>query len=353
MEIKNFIADKIFDFIQHNLVEVRYFYLSKHEIITWEYVLSHPNVPWDWRGVTQNPSVTWEIIQKYPKCPWDFDCISENPNITWEIVQNNPDYNWDFRVLTSNHNFSLKFILEHPDIPWNYSEVSKKPGVNQELLLEYIDLDWNWYYILNNITITWDYYQLFRKHGVIKECNLVNVHWLISKNPGITWEDINNNPDYPWNTYFVLRNPNINQEHIDMLLKNRKLAAPRFQAFNPDTSPYWTHNRYMLNTDKISWEVVKKNPKIVSPRFYISRCPNLVWDMLEDPEYHIFRKRYFIKIPHVETLLDSWQNCSVVKRYRAASKIQRFYLKSRHDPKYKLCRYILSRDYEIVKRGIK
>jgi hypothetical protein len=59
-------------------------------------VQQNPDKPWDWFGISANPTLSWGFIQKNPDKPWDWCFISENPNITWDIVQQNPDKPWDW-----------------------------------------------------------------------------------------------------------------------------------------------------------------------------------------------------------------------------------------------------------------
>ena len=42
------------------------------------------------------------------------------------------------------------------------------------------------------------------------------IEWVeISRNPNITWDIVESNPDKPWNWYSVSRNPNITMEIIE------------------------------------------------------------------------------------------------------------------------------------------
>ena len=61
-----------------------------------QYVLYHPDKPWDYDWLSKNPNITLDIVQNYPNKPWSYLWLSQNPNITWEIVQNNPDKSWDY-----------------------------------------------------------------------------------------------------------------------------------------------------------------------------------------------------------------------------------------------------------------
>ena len=61
-----------------------------------QYVLDHPEKPWDWLGISENPNVTMEDIISNPEKPWDWLGVSVNPNITMEFIISHPDKPWDW-----------------------------------------------------------------------------------------------------------------------------------------------------------------------------------------------------------------------------------------------------------------
>ena len=44
----------------------------------------------------------FDYILEHPDKPWDYSRMSSNPNITWDIVEENPDVPWDYIVLSAN-----------------------------------------------------------------------------------------------------------------------------------------------------------------------------------------------------------------------------------------------------------
>jgi hypothetical protein len=53
---------------------------TTRSIITPDIVRANPDKPWDWSGISSNPSITWDIIQANPDKPWDWSGISSNPS---------------------------------------------------------------------------------------------------------------------------------------------------------------------------------------------------------------------------------------------------------------------------------
>ncbi len=68
----------------------------------WDLVCDNPDKPWDWDGISENPSITFDMVQNNPDKPWDWNYISRNPNTTPQIIKDNPDKLWDWRDLSWN-----------------------------------------------------------------------------------------------------------------------------------------------------------------------------------------------------------------------------------------------------------
>jgi hypothetical protein len=165
--------------------------------LTWEYVLEHPNMKWNYFILSHNECVTMDIVNKYSDKPWDLNILIQNKNITWDIIKNNPQYEWNYYYFSYNPNMTWKIAIENPNIVWDYSR------------LTYLDdVDWN--VIENNLNRGWDYYYL-------------------SESNKITTEIVLKYPNLPWSPKLLLKNKNISidKEFIDSL-NNRynKLSGP-------------------------------------------------------------------------------------------------------------------------------
>jgi hypothetical protein len=50
---------------------------------TWyDYILTHPDKPWNYTLISRNPNITWDIVQANPNLRWNYVSMSRNPNIT-------------------------------------------------------------------------------------------------------------------------------------------------------------------------------------------------------------------------------------------------------------------------------
>ena len=67
-------------------------------------LLKYPKKPWDWYGISRNPSLTMGFLgNNLEKYPWNWCGISRNPNLTMEFLENNLEkYPWDWRGISWN-----------------------------------------------------------------------------------------------------------------------------------------------------------------------------------------------------------------------------------------------------------
>ena len=75
----------------------------------------------------------------------------------------------------------------------------RNPNITWDIIQNNPDKDWNWYWYIINPNITWDIIQ----NNPDKRLELVDY---ISRNPNITWDIIQNNPDKPWDWHRVYQN---------------------------------------------------------------------------------------------------------------------------------------------------
>ena len=108
-------------------------------------LLTNPDKPWDWPGLSQNINTTWEIVLANLDKPWNWTFLSRNPNITWEIVLANPDKPWDWHGLSQNPNITWEIVKTNPDKPWDWHGLSQNPNITWEIVKTNPDKPWNWY----------------------------------------------------------------------------------------------------------------------------------------------------------------------------------------------------------------
>ena len=100
-------------------------------------------------------------------------------------------------------------FIEANDInkPWNWVEFSKNPNLTMECINKQPDKDWDWSSISSKPNITWK---------DIEANPDKPWRWdLISLNPNITMDIIRANPDKPWCYQNISQNPNLTMEFVN------------------------------------------------------------------------------------------------------------------------------------------
>lgn len=126
----------------------------------------------------------------------------------------------------------------------------------ERLILKYPRRDWNFHELSANKSVTWDFIQ-----------DHPEFHWkptFVSVNPNVSWEIVKQNQNYPWNYYWLSQNDNIT---IDIVKSN------------PGKS--WNTNRLALNKN-ITWEIIKENPNMDWNYRTFSGNPNLTWKIVKE-----------------------------------------------------------------------
>jgi len=160
-------------------------YLSKHSCITWDIVQQHPDLEWDYQSLSMNPNVTWEIIHAHPECPFHVGAFSSNANVTPSCVEDHPELAWNYCSLSSNPGIPCDYILTHPHYSWSYIELGAHPFLTVDLICSYPYKPWDLLTISENPTFSWE--ELLEMKHVFPTWNLmVHVSHYIRRNPNFT-----------------------------------------------------------------------------------------------------------------------------------------------------------------------
>ncbi len=185
-----------------------WFSLSKNPRISVKDVSHHPELPWDWKGLSRNPTILSDhnfVKQNLSKMdkeqliktmPLSFlmyhsfhyffsyifwKCISVNPTLTTKFVLDNLQEDWCWSSLSCHPSFTSEFIEQHPSLPWDWKSI----GCNRSITPEFVE---------RNLNKQW--------------------YWTkLSENPSII-PLIFSHPEYPWDWYMVSSNPSLTKELI-------------------------------------------------------------------------------------------------------------------------------------------
>jgi hypothetical protein len=84
-----------------------------------KYMDEHPEITWEWMGISGNPNITMDIIEKYVDKPWDWNGISRNQNLTMVYAYTHLEKPWDWERISMNPNITMDIIEKYVDKPWN------------------------------------------------------------------------------------------------------------------------------------------------------------------------------------------------------------------------------------------
>lgn len=254
--------------------------LSSNLNITKNVVLTFPGLPWNDVSLVQNPNFTLEDILDLFGYMTNIDhFISKNPNITWDLVCKHPDIKWDYRMLSShidpqvffnnpkkffsyqhlssNPKLTIQDIINYKHKNWNFNLLSKNPGIKYTDILDNPKLGlWNYKYISENPNL--------RIQDIL---NFPEKSWDMfefSNNPSLSWSDVLNNPELNWNFTNLSSNPCVN---IDII---KKYPNSFISSYFKDEQQ-WSYFDFNTNPT-VTWKIVNDNPKF--PWYSISLCKN-------------------------------------------------------------------------------
>lgn len=163
--------------------------------------------------ICQNPNITMETVKKYPGFGWQWDLIIKNPGIYPKDVFENIDIPWNLDYLSGNPNLTPNDIESHPEIKWN-DYIFNSIHMTKEFVLAHIDeynsteLKYYMYDLSKNLKLTINDFEDYPRLA-----NLLDWSGL-SENISFTISDIIKNPQYPWEWEWVSNNPNVTLQII-------------------------------------------------------------------------------------------------------------------------------------------
>lgn len=292
--------------------------IEKFPNAEWNYnvLSSHPNVslitlkkmsekPWNWKLLTSNVNWNWNWVREFPDKEWNWVTISKSNNFHWDWVREFPDKPWCWNTLSENVD-GIHLIKYFPDKPWCWYSLTTGPGITIEEMIENPNFPWT----VNQLLFTdideneLKFIRFYRSHYDYDAwCDHT------SRTP---WKIIKNNMDLPWVFDFVKISNDFQESDIKYLYKHK---------WN------WKHLSEVLDFDKI-----------------ISMCMDLPWD------FEYVSRNKSVTFRHVEIFSECKWNYNVInldydkKHWIAAETIKRFWKRCATDPSYSMCRKLVLRD---------
>lgn len=252
---------------------------------TVKWLLQFPNKSWDWGHIHKNPKFEFDWVYKFQNESWNWKELSKLATI--QLLRQYPMFKWDWEVVTRSSKVSKTDMANNTDLPWCVSLVKFNDIITDDditflrtyqneidwecistnaplcIVRENMNLPWFHYVInLEKYPITQndldflhetsnDYIWNWAKLAYITPFQLIvkNKHmdWepeMLSLNPTVTYDDVQNHSDLPWDLTITPCEP------IDRCIRRwvaANLIKRRFR--NAITNPKYKMCRDRLNNE--------------------------------------------------------------------------------------------------------
>ncbi len=205
--------------------------LSESSYFSWEWVREFPDKSWNWYTLSKKVN-NIEIIKEFQDKPWSWYTLTLSPLISFDDMMQNPNFPWminellftliddvniDFlRYFRSHYDSSAWYdhtsrtpwsiIKKNMDLPWKFSEIrftSADEFTEDDIKYLYSVNDWNMQHLSEKL----DFHKI-----ILKTPDLDWDYDYISKNPTITYRDVDMFPDIRWNLHLV--NLELNKKEV-------------------------------------------------------------------------------------------------------------------------------------------
>ena len=225
--------------------------------VPFDYILAHPEIPWDMaRRSLLDPAIQ-ENVRRAPCLAWDLYEMSANPHISLEFVLSTgytvdvlDEYElfaadgsvkemrklplqltgaWDWKRLSANPAMTLP-DLQDLQYPWEWPEASANPNLTWDVVMQHPDRNWDW----DKLSATLPLERILAEGvGAAHPWSMAG----LSQHPAVGWDTVAVHPEREWVPSVLLRNPMPLYQRRWMVATARQWgAARRLQRFARDVT---------------------------------------------------------------------------------------------------------------------
>ena len=100
----------------------------------------------------------------------------------------------------------MEMVLHLPRLQCDWWSVSRNPGITMQDIIDNPQCFWEFFAVSENPNLTVDILSMYAP---------IRFKWYsVTSNPGITMQDIMDHPEYPWDPYAICENPNLSIQMI-------------------------------------------------------------------------------------------------------------------------------------------
>ena len=162
----------------------------------------------------------YEIILKNPDKPWDWKSLSYNQEkITLDLVLKLPHKPWSWNDLSWNPFITLDFINQissNKNIKpnWNWTGISQSSKITFDDVLQNMDKPWDFKLLNANPNLTLEGILKIMSNFTKTQQKKIFDWNFISANQNLDFNDVLQNLDLPWVKSELARNMNLKIEHL-------------------------------------------------------------------------------------------------------------------------------------------
>ena len=186
------------------------------EMFTWapwltkDFVEEFSNKDFGWHSLSRRPFFDLEMVLKFRHKNLDWQSITDRDYVTPEVVVQHRDLLFCQYSLLSKPWMNIEFIIDNPWLQLNWLAISRATFVTKEAFLKYPHLPWvhralviqPWMTIeiMDSLPGEWKHWTNISLEQLINRPDLHDkLNWkTISKSSWVTWEIIEEHPDWPW-----------------------------------------------------------------------------------------------------------------------------------------------------------
>ena len=200
-------------------------------------IMSYPGSMQDYLYILSGSvNITLDFIDRHPEIQWNYKGLSNNPNLTIEYVIAHPELPWCWINISYNDGMSIKTVVENADKPWDWDMISGRRYLTTEMIEEYNGMPWNWVFIAYNKEIPIKFIQKniskAEEHEEVKRAIQIRdkVPEIVNTELYYTMEDIETNPLIEWHVSEIRRNKfTRDRKVLELIHFRRHLAAFKIQ----------------------------------------------------------------------------------------------------------------------------
>lgn len=184
-----------------------------------------------------------------------------------------------------NPNITIEYVTKHIELDWNWRGLSRNLGISYQDIIEHSSWPWNWTVVYQRPDVPWP--------NVVKQLGLLCDFWSVSSNTSLTIDIVLRHCHEDWNWVHLSRNPVITFQHVQDYPELESRWSWLGLSQNPNVTEeiivqyfekwWWNH---LCANKAVTMDIVHRNPSW--PWYGKSLCnnPNITMEYIRGYRDH-------------------------------------------------------------------